>query len=75
MDLKTLELLTSLPGGSGQELNVRKVMEDKLSKASEILKDGFGGVFGKFEGKIKVDGKEYLIENLIGFAEMVKNRW
>lgn len=50
MDLKTLELLTSLPGGSGQELNVRKVMEDKLSKASEILKDGFGGVFGKFEG-------------------------
>ena len=32
-------------------------------------------VFGKFEGIIKVEGKEYHIENLIGFAEMVKNRW
>ena len=32
-------------------------------------------VFGYFNGVIKADGKEFKLENLIGFAEMVKNRW
>lgn len=50
MNLKTLELLTSLPGGSGSEHNIKKVIEDHLTDASEIIKDGFGGVFGKYEG-------------------------
>ncbi len=32
-------------------------------------------VFGYFSGTIKVEGKEYKFENLLGFAEKVKNRW
>lgn len=32
-------------------------------------------VFGKFNGRITVEGKTYKIENLIGFAEKVSNRW
>lgn len=32
-------------------------------------------VFGYFSGTIKVENKEYKFENLLGFAEKVKNRW
>ena len=32
-------------------------------------------VFGVFNGKITVKGKAFEIDNLIGFAEKVKNRW
>ena len=32
-------------------------------------------VFGYFSGTIKVEGKEYKLDNLLGFAEKVKNRW
>ena len=32
-------------------------------------------VFGYFSGSITADGKEYKFENLLGFAEMVTNRW
>ena len=32
-------------------------------------------VFGYFSGTIKVEGKEFKLNNLLGFAEMVKNRW
>lgn len=32
-------------------------------------------VFGYFSGSIKVEDKEFEFENLLGFAEMVMNRW
>ena len=32
-------------------------------------------VFGRFSGDIKVNGETYHFENLLGFAEKVKNRW
>ena len=32
-------------------------------------------VFGYFSGTIKVDGQEFKLNNLLGFAEKVKNRW
>ena len=32
-------------------------------------------VFGKFSGTIKAAGNSYTFDNLIGFAEKVKNRW
>ena len=32
-------------------------------------------VFGYFSGSIKVDDKNFEFENLLGFAEMVTNRW
>ena len=50
MDKKMLEKLTSLSGGSGSERKVKKLIEEKLQNADEILYDGFGGVFGKYSG-------------------------
>ena len=32
-------------------------------------------VFGYFSGSIKIDDKNFEFENLLGFAEMVTNRW
>ena len=32
-------------------------------------------VFGYFSGQIKIGDKAYQLDNLLGFAEMVKNRW
>lgn len=40
-----------------------------------IIQSNQHQVFGYFKGEIKVDGQSYMINNLIGFAEMVKNRW
>ena len=32
-------------------------------------------VFGRFSGTIKTNGEEFKIDNLLGFAEKVSNRW
>ena len=40
-----------------------------------IIQSNQHQVFGYFSGIIKAGNKEYKIDNLIGFAEMVKNRW
>ena len=40
-----------------------------------IIQSNQHQVFGYFSGTIEGDGKKYQLENLIGFAEMVKNRW
>ena len=50
METKLYEILTSMHGGSGSEAEVREFMEKNLTGASEILRDGFGGVFGKYPG-------------------------
>ena len=40
-----------------------------------IIQSNQHQVFGYFVGTIKVEGKIYQLDHLIGFAEMVKNRW
>ena len=40
-----------------------------------IIQSNQHQVFGYFSGTIKAEGKEFKFENLLGFAEMVKNRW
>ena len=40
-----------------------------------IIQSNQHQVFGYFGGSINVDGKEYKLDNLLGFAEMVTNRW
>ena len=40
-----------------------------------IIQSNQHQVFGYFSGTITVDKKVYRLDNLIGFAEMVKNRW
>ena len=50
MDTKIIELVTSLPGGSGSEYKIKEVFKDRLKDADEVICDGFGGIFGKFNG-------------------------
>lgn len=40
-----------------------------------IIQSNQHQVFGYFNGTINVKGKTYRVDNLLGFAEMVKNRW
>lgn len=40
-----------------------------------IIRSNQSQVFGKFSGEITVEGKTYTLNNLIGFAEKVMNRW
>ena len=40
-----------------------------------IIQSNQHQVFGYFSGTIKIEDKEIKFENLLGFAEMVKNRW
>ena len=40
-----------------------------------IIQSNQHQVFGYFSGTIKVEDKEYKLNNLLGFAEKVKNRW
>ena len=40
-----------------------------------IIQSNQHQVFGYFSGTIKVGEKEFKLNNLLGFAEMVKNRW
>ena len=40
-----------------------------------IIQSNQHQVFGCFNGEIKIKDQTYKLENLLGFAEMVKNRW
>ena len=40
-----------------------------------IIQSNQHQVFGRFAGFITIDDKKYHIDNLLGFAEIVKNRW
>ena len=40
-----------------------------------IIQSNQHQVFGYFSGKIKVNNETYVLDHLLGFAEMVKNRW
>ena len=40
-----------------------------------IIQSNQHQVFGYFSGSIEADGQKYEFENLLGFAEMVTNRW
>ena len=45
------------------------------SAVSSIVITSINGILGIDKDSIKVDNKEYHFENLLGFAEKVKNRW
>ena len=60
MYIKLYEKLASMHGVSGREREVGKFIKEELSKHTDnIVVDGFGGVFGVFEGngpKIMISG-------------------
>lgn len=49
---------------------------DRYSNTNAIvIQSNQHQIFGYFTGVIKAEGKEYKINNLLGFAERVTNRW
>ena len=53
-----------------------KPIIDRYSNTNAlIIQSNQHQVFGYFNGTIKIKDKTYRIDNLLGFAEMVKNRW
>ena len=59
----------------GEEI-LDKIKEIALKEKIKLANINALGATNEFVvGVYKVDEKKYYIDNLIGFAEMVKNRW
>ena len=56
-------------------LKFQPIIDRHSNTNALIIQSNQHQVFGYFSGTIKVEGKEITFENLLGFAEMVKNRW
>ena len=51
-DIKFLEDITTIPGGSGDEGLVRNLLKEEISKVTNPEVDGFGNVIGRIgQGK------------------------
>ncbi len=57
------------------DLSFHPVIDRYSNTNALIIQSNQHQVFGYFNGTIKVKEKVYKINNLLGFAEMVKNRW
>ena len=57
------------------DLKFHPIIDRYSNTNALIIQSNQHQVFGYFSGIIKGGNKEYKIDNLIGFAEMVKNRW
>jgi len=57
------------------DLRFKPIIDRYSNTNALIIQSNQHQVFGYFSGTIKVEGKEITFENLLGFAEMVKNRW
>lgn len=62
---------------SSGDINLRfnPIIDRHANTNALIIQSNQHQVFGYFSGTIKVKDKEISFENLLGFAEMVKNRW
>lgn len=56
-------------------LKFRPIIDRKSNTNALIIQSDQHQVFGYFKGTFNVEGRVIEIDNLIGFAEMVKNRW
>ena len=57
------------------DLSFHPIIDRYSNTNALIIQSNQHQVFGYFRGTITVGDKKYYIDNLIGFAEMVKNRW
>ena len=57
------------------DLKFHPIIDRYSNTNALIIQSNQHQVFGYFKGTIKADGKSFEIDNLLGFAEMVKNRW
>ena len=66
----------TLKSSSGDiDLTFTPIIDRYSNTNALIIQSNQHQVFGYFNGEIKVNDKVYKLENLLGFAEMVKNRW
>ena len=56
-------------------LTFRPIIDRKSDTDAILIRSNQHQVFGYFSGTIKAEHKEIKIDNLLGFAEKVKNRW
>ena len=57
------------------DLVFHPIIDRKSNTNALIIQSDQHQVFGYFSGTFKVEGKIIELDNLLGFAEMVKNRW
>lgn len=57
------------------ELTFTPIFNRHSNTNALIIQSNQNQVFGRFSGKIIVEGKTYVLKNLLGFAEKVMNRW
>lgn len=57
------------------DLKFEPIIDRYANTNALIIQSKQHQVFGYFSGTIEVEGKKYTFENLLGFAEMVTNRW
>ena len=46
-DVKFLEDITTMPGGSGDETLVRNLLKEEIEKVTKSEIDGFGNIIGR----------------------------
>ena len=57
------------------DLTFEPIIDRHANTNALIIQSNQHQVFGYFSGTIKVNGQEIKLNKLLGFAEMVKNRW
>ena len=57
------------------DLTFNPIIDRYANTNALIIQSKQHQVFGYFSGTIKADDKEFKFENVLGFAEMVTNRW
>ena len=57
------------------DLKFHPIIDRYSNTNALIIQSNQHQVFGYFRGTIKADGKTIKLDRLLGFAEMVKNRW
>lgn len=57
------------------DLSFTPIIDRYSNTNALIIQSNQHQVFGYFNGEIKIKDQTYKLENLLGFAEMVKNRW
>ena len=64
-DIKFLEDITTIPGGSGDETLVRNLLKEEIEKVTKSEVDGFGNIIGRVGKGKKVIAVGHMDE--IGF--------
>ena len=73
LDFMSLWTFTSEKGDIN--LKFEPIIDRYANTNALIIQSKQHQVFGYFSGSIEAEGQKYSFENILGFAEMVTNRW